>query len=78
MHDFQLLDDLKSLAVDRASRQGHRLGVFRTSRNDPERYVSFCEACRHLVIIDLLPGPGVERRRLYGYALEAGCAAHAA
>lgn len=78
MHESQLLNDLKNLAVDRASRQGHQLGVFRSSRSDPERYVSFCQQCRHLVIIDLFPGPGVDRRRLYGYALEAGCPAHAA
>ncbi|MFB3852641.1 MAG: hypothetical protein ACE148_02320 [Vicinamibacterales bacterium] len=28
---------------------------------------------RHVVIIDLLPAAGIDRQRLYGYALEAGC-----
>ena len=73
MLESQLLEDLKALALERAARQGHRMGVFQTARRDPLRYVAFCEDCRHIVIIDLAPAPGYDRRRLYGYALEASC-----
>jgi hypothetical protein len=72
MPDSQLLEDLKRQALERATRRGHRLGVFQTAARDPDHYVSLCRDCRHLLLIHLA-GPGAGGARLFGYALEVSC-----
>ena len=69
------LDDLKRRASARAADLGHRLEPFRTARHDPLCYVSFCAACRQMVIISLQKAADDQTGGLYGYALEAPCAA---
>ena len=71
--DPKTLDDLRSRAVSRAGDLGHRLEPFRTARHDPLCYVSFCTACRQMVIISLQKDGADPSRGLYGYALEAPC-----
>ncbi len=71
------LHDLKTQATARAADLGHRLEPFRTAKHDPLCYVSFCTACRQMVIVSLQK-EGDGSGRLYGYALEAPCAASGA
>ncbi len=69
------LEALKSQAIARADDLGHRLEPFRTAKHDPLCYVSFCNACRQMVIVSLKKEGAAH---LYGYALEAPCpASHA-
>jgi hypothetical protein len=69
------LREFEREAAGRASARGHALGVFRTSMQDPLRYVSFCHKCRSLVIIDLEGRSFGRSPRFYGYALEGACGA---
>ncbi len=75
-HDQSILDDLKGQAAERAARFGHRLEPFRTAKHDPDCYVSFCADCRQMVIVNIERHGADENGALYGYALEAQCAAH--
>jgi hypothetical protein len=75
--DPAALEDLKRQAIARAEHLGHRLQLFRTAKHDPLCYVSFCNECRQMVIVSL-EGGEEHRGTLYGYALEARCAARAA
>lgn len=76
--DRTTLEGLKRQAIERAAHLSHRLEPFRTAKHDPLCYVSFCADCRQMVIISLEHGDrdGDDRGALYGYALEAPCAAH--
>ncbi len=69
------LDDLKRQAITRAGDLGHHLEPFRTAKHDPLCYVSFCAACRQMVIVSLKKDADDHSGGLYGYALEAPCAA---
>lgn len=71
--DVETLDGLKRTAQARAERLGHRLQTFRTAKHDPLCSVSFCSACRQMVIVSLAQR-GAERGALFGYALETPCA----
>ncbi len=72
--DVTTLEDLKHRAVERAETLGHRLQPFRAAKQDPLCYVSFCHACRQMVIVSLEHTPSTEHTgALYGYALEARC-----
>ncbi len=75
--DVTTLEDLKRQAIGRAEALGHRLQPFRTTKHDPLCYVSFCDGCRQMVIVSLEHVPSSDHAgTLYGYALEARCAAH--
>ncbi len=74
--DTVTLEDLKRQAVERAENLGHRLEPFRAAKRDPSCYVSFCNQCRQMVIVSFEERPADDQRALYGYALEARCAAH--
>ena len=69
------LDDLKRQAIARAGDLGHQLEPFRTAKHDPLCYVSFCTACRQMVIVSVQKPAADQTGGLYGYALEAPCAA---
>lgn len=69
------LDDLKRAAIARADTLGHRLEPFRTAKHDPLCCVSFCTACRQMVIVSIEKDCDDRSGGLYGYALEAPCAA---
>ena len=76
--DRATLDDLKRDALARAHALGHQLEPFRTARHDPLCHVSFCAACRQMVIVSLTQEGEDRPGRLYGYALEAPCTASGA
>jgi hypothetical protein len=80
--DPDALESLKRTATARAEALGHHLQVFRAAKHDPLCYVSFCTACRQMVLLNVAPRPtdrhpsqpaGEHRQCLFGYALEAPC-----
>lgn len=73
--DQTTLEDLKHQANSRAGDLGHQLGPFRTAKQDPLCYVSFCVDCRQMVIVSLEKTSDDREGALYGYALEARCQA---
>ncbi len=73
--DPERLESLKHRATERAEHLGHRLGPFQTAKHDPFCYVSFCRDCRQIVIVSLEQQNDDHAGALYGYALEAACAA---
>ncbi len=70
--DVTTVDDLKRHVIGRAADLGHHLGPFRTAKHDPLCHVAFCAHCRQMVIVNV-----GQAGTLYGYALEAPCAAAA-
>ncbi|MGE5362357.1 MAG: hypothetical protein ACM3NQ_25355 [Bacteroidales bacterium] len=85
--DPEALETLKRAATARAEELGHRLQVFRAAKQDPLCYVSFCTACRQMVLLNVTPRAADThnaahssdpRQALFGYALEAPCARAAA
>ncbi len=85
--DPDALESLKHTATARAEALGHHLQVFRAAKHDPLCYVSFCTACRQMVLLNVaprrderraLPAANEHRQALFGYALEAPCAVNLA